>query len=329
MFTLVSCPTFVIAEEQHISPATAKAASKTEAHLQLGEVYETNGEYDKAEAEYALAATDVSPEIRAKALTNIRRVLQFRTNHHFQIAQNYENKEEWSDAEAFYIKAAESARTPMDRQTAIDGIKRVREQSLSYWSTALERTEWLPKLGTLLLRGIGSLVVLLVVIRFLSALRTVAKSTKIWKFEGDDQFADRLQSAFPSVRAKTYSAVGSFNTVKLPQTLSIVYPFVPLHLGEYLPEEAIEVGELKIPSLSSLLRLLVRPRLEIEGGISTSDSGSFVYAHIWRNRWFRTKLQTLATATIPKLDLNGAALELFIYDVYLKMLRTLDRHELA
>ncbi len=266
----------------------------------------------------------VTPEVE-----DLVRVLDSSSNRDLHIAQAYESKEQWSDAEVYYVKAAETAITPTERQTAVDGIKREREQLLSPWAVALERTEWLPQLGTLLLRVIGSVVVLLVAIRFTSALRTVAKSTKIWKFEGDEQLANLIQSAFPSIRAKAYSVTGSFNAVKLPQNVPTIYPFVPLHLSEYLPEEAIEVGELEIPSLSSLLRLLVRPRLEIEGGISVSDPGSFVYAHIWHNRWFGTKLQTVATASIPKLDINGAALELFVYDIYLKMLWATDHHELA
>ena len=306
-------PLIVGSDSKHAASTTVAQVSNSEIHLRMGEAYEKNGQLDKAEAEYVTAAVGGAPDTQTQALANLRRILQFTTDRNLQIAQTYERKEQWSEAEAYYLKAAESARTTGDFQMAIDGVKRASEQSHSPWSATLEQTEWLPKFGTLLLRVVGSLVVLLVGIRFLSALRTVAKSTKIWKFEGDDQFADLIQSAFPSVRAKTYSAMGSFNTVKLPQTLSTVYPFVPLHLGQYLPEEAIEVGELKIPSLSSLLHLVTRPRLEIEGGISTSDSGSFVYAHIWHNRWFRTKLQTVATATIPKLDINGAALELFIY----------------
>jgi tetratricopeptide (TPR) repeat protein len=311
------------------APKPSAKVSDSEIHLRIGDAYEKSGQFDKAEAEYVIAAADAAPDTQERALTNLGRILQFTADRNLQIAQIYESKAQWSDAEAYYLKAVESARTPVDRQTAIDGIKRVREHLLSPWTTPLERTEWLPKLGTLLLRSIGSLVVLLVGIRFFSALRAVAKSTKTWKFDGDDRLANLIQSAFPSVRAKTYSAMGSFNAVKLPQTLSTVYPFVPLHLDDYLPEEGIELGELKIPSLSSLLRLLVRPRIEIEGGISTTDSGSFVYAHVWRNQWFRTKLQTVATTTIPTIDLNGAALELFVYDIYLKTLRAMDRHELA
>jgi hypothetical protein len=158
-------------------------------------------------------------------------------------------------------------------------------------------------------------------------LRAISRSTKVWQFEGDEGLSKLIQSAFPGVRAKAFSVLGHFNAIKLPQTVSNVFPFVPIHLTDYLPEEAVEIGELKIPSLASLLRLLVRPRLEIEGGILSSDSKSFVYAHVWRNRWFSNELQTVVTASIPKLDLNGAALELFIYDVYLKTWQALGGDE--
>jgi tetratricopeptide (TPR) repeat protein len=291
-------------------------------------VYEKSGQLEKAEAEYVVAATDGTVDIRSQALANLQRLLQFTTNRNLQIAQTYEHQEQWSQAEAYFLKAAESAQIQVDHQTALEGIERIRQKSISPWDPLLEQTEWMPKAGTFLLRLIGPVVLLLAILRFCVALRAVSRSTKIWPFEGDEQLSKVIQSAFPSVRAKAYSAVGPFNAIKLPQTLTTVYPFVPLHLGD-LPDEAIEMGELKIPSLASLLQVLVRPRLEVEGGISTSDSGSFVYAHVWRNRWFRTRLQTVATTNIPKPDANGAALELFIYDVYLKTLRTMGRHEFS
>jgi hypothetical protein len=309
------------------SSATAEA-SKSEIHLRIGEVYEKSGQLDKAEAEYVIAATGGTIEIQSQALANLRRLLQFTTNRNLQIAQTYENQEQWSQAEVNYVKAAESAQNQADRQTALDGIDRVRKKSISSLDPLLEQTEWLPKAGTFLIRLLAPVILFWAVVRFYISLRAVSRSTKIWPFEGDEQLSKLIKAGFPSVRAKAYSVVGSFNAVRLPQTVTTVYPFVPLHLGD-LPEEAIEMGELKIPSLASLLQLLVRPRLEVEGGISTSDSSSFVYAHVWRNRWFRTRLQTVATANIPKSDPNGAALELFIYDVYLKTLRTMGHHELS
>ena len=321
----------LVADSKHPTAKTTPHVSAAEMHLRVGDTYEKNGQFDKAEQEYVIAATaeDGTPDTQVRSLNGVERILEHSADRNLQIAETYEQQEQWSDAETYYLKAADSARTPAQRQTAIDGIKRVRQQVLSPLATAVERTEWLSKLGTLLIRLAGAVLVLLIVIRFLLALRAVASSTKIWKFEGDEQFANLIQTSFPAIRAKAYSVTGSFNSVKLPQNLSTIYPFVPLHLSEYLPEEAIEVGELKIPSLSSLLRLLVRPRFEIEGGVSTSDSGSFVYAHIWRNKWFMSKLHAVATAMIPKIDINGAALELFVYDVYLKISPPTDSHELA
>jgi len=313
---------------KQLASHAAAEPSKSEIHFRIGEVYEKNGQLDKAEAEYVIAATDGTVQIQSQALANLQRLLQFTTNRNLQIAQTYESQEQWSQAEAYFVKAAESAQNQVDRQAALEGIERIRKKSISPLDPLLEHTEWMPKAGIFLLRLFASVVLLLAILRFYIALQAISRSTKIWPFEGDEQLSKVIQSAFPSVRAKAYSAVGLFTAIKLPQTLTTVYPFVPLHLGE-LPEEAIEMGELKIPSLASLLQLLVRPRLEVEGGISTSDSGSFVYAHVWRNHWFRTRLQTVATTTIPKPDPNGAALELFIYDVFLKTLWKMGRHELS
>lgn len=328
IFAVINPPLINCSDSKHATSRAVVQAASSEIHLRIGEAYEESGQLDKAEAEYVIAAAEGTPEIQSQALANLRRILQLTTNRNLQIAGTYENKEQWAQAEAYYVKAAESAQNQVDRQTAIEGIERSRKKSISPLDPLLEQTEWLPKTGTFLLRVVAPIILLLAVVRFYIALRAVSRSTKIWQFEGDEALSKLIQSAFPSVRAKAYSAVGSFNAVKLPQTLSTVYPFVPLHLGD-LPEEAIEMGELKIPSLASLLQLFVRPRLEIEGGISTSDSGSFVYAHVWRNRWFRTRLQTVATGNIPKPDPNGAVLELFIYDVYLKTLRTMGHHELS
>lgn len=312
---------------KHSIALDANRARSSEAHLKLGEAYEQTKQFDKAEAEYVIAAVDGSPEMQTQALSSLQRILQLTANHDLDVARGYENKEEWSQAEAYFIKAAESAQNQPDRQVAFDGIERTRKKLTSALDPLLEETQWLPKAGTLLLRILAPIVLFFAIVRFGTALRTVSKSTKIWQFEGDDGLSKLIQSGFPSVRAKAFSVLGYFNDIKLPQTVSNVFPFVPLHLDDYFPDEAVEVGDLKIPSLTSLLRLLVRPRLEIEGGILPSDSTSFVYAHVWWNRWFRNSLQTTVTATIPKLDLNGAALELFIYDVYLKTWRALDNDE--
>jgi len=120
--------------------------------------------------------------------------------------------------------------------------------------------------------------------------------------------------------------VGS-KTIRLPEAVSNTYPFVPLHVDDYLPDEALEFGDLKIPSLASLVRIFVKPRLEIDGGIFPSDSSTrFIYAHVWRNRFFGTKLETIVAARIPALDLNCAELEIFVYDVYLKSFDALKRY---
>jgi hypothetical protein len=78
--------------------------------------------------------------------------LQFTTNRNLQIAQTYENQEHWSQAEAYYVKAAESAQNQADRQTALEGIERIRKKSVSSLDPLVEQTEWLPKAGTFLLR---------------------------------------------------------------------------------------------------------------------------------------------------------------------------------
>jgi tetratricopeptide (TPR) repeat protein len=307
--------------------ATLAAPSNSEIHLRIGEAYEQTGQLDKAEAEYVVAASGGTPQIQTEALANLKRILQFTTNRSLQIAVTYEKSEQWSQAEIYYLKAAESAQNQLDRQTAVEGIERTRKKSVATLDPVLEQTEWLPKTGTLLLRVLGAVVIVLAAVRFCIAVRAISQSTKIWQFEGDEGLSKRIQSAFPAVRAKAFSVLGHFNAIKLPQTVSNVFPFVPLHLTDYLPEEAVEIGELKVPSLASLLRLLVRPRLDIEGGILSSDTKNFVYAHVWRNRRFSSSLQTIVTASIPKLDLTGAALELFIYDVYLRTWQALGADE--
>jgi tetratricopeptide (TPR) repeat protein len=327
MLTILTNPMHVVASDSKQSKAaTVATPSNSEIHLQIGEAYEQTGQIDKAEAEYVVAASGGTLQTQTKALANLKRILQFNTDRNLQIAATYEKSEQWSQAETYYVKAAESAQNQLDRQTALEGIERSRKKSVATLDSVLKQTAWLPETGTLLLRILGTVILLFAAVRFYIALRAISRSTKIWQFDGDEGLSKLIQSAFPGVRAKAFSVL-RFNAIKLPQTVSNVFPFVPIHLTDYLPEEAVEIGDLKIPSLASLLRFLVRPRLEIEGGILSWDSQSFVYAHVWRNRWFSSELRTIVTANVPKLDLKGAALELFIYDVYLKTWQALGSDE--
>jgi hypothetical protein len=55
--------------------------------LRIGEAYEKNGQLEKAEAEYVLAAAGGAPETQTQALANLRRILQFIADRNLQIYQ--------------------------------------------------------------------------------------------------------------------------------------------------------------------------------------------------------------------------------------------------
>jgi hypothetical protein len=323
-FVLFFSPFTLSGEDQPAKTAETTESPKSSTHLGIAKIYEENGQLGKAESEYVLSATLDTPEVRSEALDKLRHLLGAENVPELEIARLYEGLGRWPDAEAHFLKASESAATEPERISALEGLRRANRESDSWIGRKIETTEWIAKTGTLALRLVAPILVLFTLIRFFKALRTVSRSTRICLFDGDEEVAKLVQSAFPAVRAKVSKTFSGSPVIRDPQTVSNVYPFVPLNLGDYLPDESIEIGELKIASVASLVHLFVSPRLEIEGGVFPAQSGSFVYAQVWRNKWFQTNLQTVVTANIPNDDPNHEKLETFVYDVYSKTSDTLD-----
>jgi hypothetical protein len=245
-------------------------------------------------------------------------------NNQLQLGLAYEGAHEWRDAETYFGEAAKNALSDAVRDSALAGLKRVKDAQHPRFKEALSWTEPLIPLGTLILRVLVVIGILLVVSIIALAVNAGYRAMVIYPFDGDEALARRLAVGFPALRAKVITALGP--VVILPQTVRTVYPFVSPRLNEMLPQESFEVAGIKVPNLSMFLNWFVRPRFQVTGGIQESSPNKYVYAEVWRRRrsWFGLRLATLVTREIPKKGVaRNVELENFIYEVYLKTNATL------
>ncbi len=239
-------------------------------------------------------------------------------NNELQLALFYEGEQQWSDAESHFREAVAKAQSTSDRNVALAGLKRVKDPSHPWVKAALGWTD--PAfLAPYVLRPLGLAVIVLVLWLLYIGVRDGSRGMTVRPFEGDDELAKLLAVGFPATRAKIMSILGTPDQVFLPAVLG-VYPFVFPRQDELLPQESFELAGIKVPNLNIVLKWLVRPRLQVTGGISDLEVKKYLYAEVWRRRWwFGTQLAVLITREIPSGYYSGRVeVENFIFDVYLK-----------
>jgi hypothetical protein len=286
-------------------------------HIDLATQYEKSGDLENAEAEY-VAALQVAPT-QKQAFEGLKRVISSKHAREFELARLYEEDKKWGEAELYFSKALAGATTDEERMRALNGIKRVKHDSITSIETWEEESDFLSRAGVVLLRFAIAVVVVFAFCRFIVALIRFSKSTVIREFKGDEKYSKLIAVAFPALRAKATAAFGNESRVRLADAVTSAYPYVPLNLEESDESQAIELGDFKLPNLNALVRLFVRPALEIEGGVYGPESSRFVYAHIWqRKALIGTSLSAFVIRRVPDLDQDGAGLELFVYDVFIR-----------
>jgi hypothetical protein len=240
-----------------------------------------------------------------------------------QMALFYEAAREWPEAAAAFTEVAKNATSNAVRNSALAGLKRVREAQYPGLKTALRWTDWLPTLGTLLLRVLPALIIVLALLIIGLALRESFGAMVIYPFDGDEALSKRLAVGFPAIRAKEITTLGLPSS--LPQVVAVVHPFVPPRLEDLLPPESFEVSGMKVPNFSIILKWLMRPRFRVTGGILQTPPHRYVYAEVWRRKWtwFGSRLATVVTRKIPRGAPRTVEIEHFIIDVYLKTNATL------
>jgi predicted DCC family thiol-disulfide oxidoreductase YuxK len=240
-----------------------------------------------------------------------------------QLALFYEGAQKWSEAETNYTEAAKNAPSTAVRDAALAGLQRVKEAQHPRLNAFLRWTDWLPTLGTLLLRVLPVLVIALVLFIIGLAVWESFGAMVIDPFDGDEALSKRLAIGFPAIRAKEIRALGPPSS--LPQIVSVVHPFVPPRIEDLLPLESFEISGMKVPNFSIILKWLIRPRFRVTGGILQTPPHRYVYAEVWRRKWtwFGSRLVTVVTREIPRGAARTVEIENFIIDVYLKTNATL------
>jgi len=76
IFPVINPPLINCSDSKHATSRAVAQVANSEIHLRIGEAYEKNGQLDKAEAEYVIAAAGGTSEIQSQALANLRRILQ-------------------------------------------------------------------------------------------------------------------------------------------------------------------------------------------------------------------------------------------------------------
>jgi Calcineurin-like phosphoesterase len=236
-----------------------------------------------------------------------------------QLALFYEAAREWPEAETNFAEAAKNAPSNAVRDSALAGLKRVKEAQHPGLKTVLRWTDWLPTFWTLLLRVLPVLIIALVFFIIGLAVWESYGSMVIYPFDGDEALAKRLAVGFPATRAKVATILEPGASV------TVVYPYVSPSLEEMFPQDSFEVGGIKVPNLSIILKWLVRPRFQVTGGVLQTPPQRYVYAEVWRRRWtwFGSRLVMVVTREIPRGALRTIEIENFIFDVFLKTNATL------
>ncbi len=239
-------------------------------------------------------------------------------NNELQLALFFEGEQQWSDAESHFREAATKAQSPSDRNAALAGLKRVKDPSHPRVKAVLAWTDPV-FLAPYVLRPLGLAVIVLVIWLLCVGVRHGSRGMTVRPFEGDDELAKLLAVGFPATRAKVMNILGRADQSFVKPVIG-VYPFVFPRLDELFPQESFELAGIKLPNLNILLKWLLRPRFQVIGGISELSVDKYVYAEVWRRKWwFGTELIALTTREIPSGYYTGRVeLENFILDVYLK-----------
>jgi len=149
-------------------------------------------------------------------------------------------------------------------------------------------------------------------------VREGSRGMTIHPFEGDDEMSKQLAVSFPATRAKIIKILGPADE-SLVKSVIGVYPFVFPSLDDLFPQEPLELVGIKVPNLNVVLKWLRRPKFQVIGGISDLLVKKYVYAEVWRRRWwFGSRLVNLADREIPWGYEGRVEVENFIFDVYLK-----------
>lgn len=300
-------------------PTSSNSKDADEFHLHAAEIYEANGQLEKAEREYLKAGESSSPAIQEKALDGLRCVQDLEGGNQLRLALVYENQRQWSKAETHFAEAAKGAQSPGVRNAALNGLTRVYAAQHPSLKRALEWTDSLPILARLLFRVLAVSLIFLLLLILVIVTAGKFQAMDIHPFEGNEELANRVSIAFPAVRAKVATILGASGLVVLPQVVQTVFPFVSPRLNELLPQEAFELGGIKVPNLGPFLRWFSRPRFEINGGVLRSTNSYQVYVEVWRRRfWFSSRLASVVTRRIPVKDLQNKRLEILIIAVYLE-----------
>lgn len=244
-------------------------------------------------------------------------------NNELQLALFYEGEQQWSDAESHFREAAAKAQSTSDRNTALAGLKRVKDPSHPWVKTTLRWSD--PGfLAPYILRPLGLAVIVLVLWLLYVGVRDGSRGMTVRPFEGDEGLAKLLAVGFPATRARIMKILGTADQSFVKPVIG-VYPFVFPRLDELLPQESFELAGIKVPNVNILLKWLVRPRFQVTGGISDLSVEKYIYAEVWRRKgWFGTELIALTTREIPSGYYSGRVeVENFILDVYLKANATL------
>lgn len=239
-------------------------------------------------------------------------------NNELNLALFYEGAHEWQQAETHFTEAAKTAPSTAVRNAALAGLTRVKSAQYPWVKEA-----WAWSDPLFLGRLFGFVVVALFLWLAYIGLREGSQAMVIHPFEGDDQIAKLLAAGFPATRAKIVGILGTTDQSIIKPVIG-AYPFVFPKLDEIFPQESFELAGIAVPNLNILLTWLIRPRFQVTGGISDLLFKKYIYAVVWRRRWwFGTRLLFLVDREIPDGYKSRIEIENFIFEVYLKANATL------
>jgi tetratricopeptide (TPR) repeat protein len=137
---------------QEVLEAAPKGASAAEAHVELGLLFQSDGEHRKAIEHFTQALAQSTPEIAARAQYEIGHTYTLLKNYQqgvlellkvaylypqqtrwvqralFQAAANYEQEQKWQEALAIYQKIAKEVAGPESREQASEKIEQLKKK---------------------------------------------------------------------------------------------------------------------------------------------------------------------------------------------------------
>jgi lipopolysaccharide biosynthesis regulator YciM len=137
---------------QEVLETAPKDASAAEAHVELGALFQNDGEYQKAIEHFHQALPQSTPEIAARAQYEIGHTYTLLKNYQkgtlellkvaylypqqkrwvqralFQAAANYEQEQKWQEALAIYQKIVKEVAGPESREQASQKIEQLKKK---------------------------------------------------------------------------------------------------------------------------------------------------------------------------------------------------------